>query len=194
LRGRFFFRQFTAYGYRKAIAYFQPASDLNPDITEACAGLADCYRYLVVTDFPSPAEAFPKIIDSARRAVLLSTSLAESHTALSGAFKHMYRWRNSEEERQRAIGLYPSYSDMHRNYAALLAAELRPREAWEQINQAMRTDPLSLPNWAEVVRTLDYARDHDGTLVQAQKAVQLDPSYYRIHFWRARVNFPQARV
>jgi tetratricopeptide (TPR) repeat protein len=76
---------------------------------------------------------------------------------------------------------------MHRIYAALLATKRRHREAWDQINEAMRTDPLSLPNNAELVRTLYYARDYDGAVVQAQKAMQLDADYYRTHFWLARV-------
>jgi hypothetical protein len=33
-----------------------------------------------------------------------------------------------------------------------------------------------LPNNAELVRTLFYARDYEGALVQAQKAMQLDPA------------------
>ena len=187
LRGRFFFNQFTAEGYRKAINYFQSAIDDDPNFAEAYAGLADCHRYLVITDTISAAEGSPKIIDAARRAVMLGDSLAESHSALAGAMKHGYRWREAEKEHKRAIALNPSYSDTHRNYAALLAAELRHREAWEQICEAMRTDPLSLPNNAEVVRTLYYARDYDGALMQAEKALQLDPGYYRTHFWTARV-------
>lgn len=187
LRGRFFFNQFTADGYRKAITYFQQAIDRDPDFAEAYAGLADCYRFLVITDSISPAEGSAKIADAARQAVHLGDSLAESHSAFAEAMMHTYRWSDAEEEFKRAIALNPSYSDMHRIYAALLAAELRHREAWEQINEAMRTDPLSLPNNAELVRTLYYARDYDGALVQAQKAMQLDPDYYRTHFWMARV-------
>jgi tetratricopeptide (TPR) repeat protein len=38
-----------------------------------------------------------------------------------------------------------------------------------------------------VVRTLYYARDYDGAIQQAQKALQLDPAYYRTHFWLGRV-------
>jgi len=187
LRGRFFFNQFTPDGYRKAIDYYQHAIDRDANFAEAYAGLANCYRYLVITDFLSPAEAFPKFMDSARRAVLLGDSLAEPHSALAGAMKNMYRWRDAEKEFQRAIALNPSDSYTQRNYAALLAAELRHGEAWERINEAMRSDPLSLPNNAELVRTLYYARDYDGALVQAQKAMQLDPNYYRTHFWMARV-------
>src|SRR5205823_3499389 len=80
-----------------------------------------------------------------------------------------------------------------RIYAALLAAERRHPEAWGEITEAMRTDPLSPPNNAEVVRTLYYARDYDGAILQAQKAMQLDPAYYRTHFWLGRV-YAQKRM
>jgi len=193
LRGRFFFNQFTPEGYRKAITYFQQAIDRDLNFAEAYAGLADCYRYLAITDFLSPAEAFPRMMESALRAVLLGDSLAESHSALGGAMKHKYRWQEIEKEFQRAIALNPSYSDTYRNYAALLAAELRHAEAWKQINEAMRTDPLSLPNNAELVRTLYYARDYEGALSQARKALQLDPNYSRTHFWMGRV-YSQMRL
>ncbi len=187
LRGRFFYNQFTASGYRTAISYFQQAIDRDPDFAQAYAGLSDCYRFLVITDSISPSEGSPRILDAARQAVRMDDSLAESHGSLAGAMMHKYRWSDTEEELKHAIALNPSYSDVHRIYAALLAAELRHREAWEQINEAMRTDPLSMPNNAELVRTLYYARDYDGALVQAQKAMQLDPAYYRTHFWMARV-------
>jgi tetratricopeptide (TPR) repeat protein len=99
----------------------------------------------------------------------------------------LYDWAGAEVEYKRANELNPSYSIEHRIYAALLVALGRHDEAWEQINQAMRTDPLSLPNNAEVVRTLYYARDYDHAIEQAHKGLQLDPDYYRIHFWLARV-------
>jgi tetratricopeptide (TPR) repeat protein len=51
----------------------------------------------------------------------------------------------------------------------------------------MRLDPLSLPNNAEVVRTLYYARDYDRAVEHGQKALQLNPDYYRTHFWLGRV-------
>ena len=57
----------------------------------------------------------------------------------------------------------------------------------------MRTDPLSPPNNAEVVRTLYYARDYDRAIEQARKAMQLDPGYYRTHFWLGRV-YAQKRM
>src|SRR4029079_17017119 len=97
-------------------------------------------------------------------------------------------WNRSgaEDEYKRAIALNPSYSMAHRLYAALLGETRRHREAWEQMNEAMRLDPLSLPNNAEVVRTLYYARNYDQAIEQGKKAMQLDPNYARTQFWLGR--------
>jgi TolB-like protein/DNA-binding winged helix-turn-helix (wHTH) protein/Tfp pilus assembly protein PilF len=187
LRGRYFGNQFTPEGYRKAITYFQQAIDRDSGFAEAYSGLADSYRFLVVTDTVSPSEGSPKIADAARRAVLLGDDLAESHNSSANAMMDQWDWMGNEKESKRAIALNPSYSNAHRIYAALLAAEQRHSEAWEQIKEAMRTDPLSLPNNAEMVRTLYYARDYDGAILQAKRAMQLDPGYYRTHFWLGRV-------
>jgi len=187
LRGQYFVNQFTAQGYWKAIDYFHQAIDRDPQFAEAYSGLADSYRWLIITDTISPSEGGPKMNDAARQSVQLNNSLAESHTALAGALMTFCDWPTAEGEFQRANALNPSYPGLHRLYAALLAAQKRHREALEEINQAMRLDPLSLPNNAEAVRTLYYARDYDGAIQQAQKAMQLDPAYYRIHFWLGRV-------
>src|SRR5215813_8025934 len=106
---------------------------------------------------------------------------------MANALSGEWNLPENEEEARRATSLNPSYSNAHRIYAALLAAERRHAEAWEQITEAMRTDPLSPPNNAEVVRTLYYAREYDRAIQQAQKAMQLDPVYYRTHFWLGRV-------
>jgi TolB-like protein/DNA-binding winged helix-turn-helix (wHTH) protein/Tfp pilus assembly protein PilF len=193
LRGRYFENQFTPEGYRKAISYFQLAIDGDPTFAEAYAGIADSYHFLVVTDTVSPSEGTPKAVEAARKAVLLGDDLAESHNAMANALSGQWNLLENEKESRRAISLNPSYSNAHRIYAALLAAEHRHAEAWEQISEAMRTDPLSPPNNAEVVRTLYYARDYDRAIQQAQKAMQLDPAYYRTHFWLGRV-YAQKRM
>ena len=98
-----------------------------------------------------------------------------------------WNWSGAEDELKRAIALNPSYSMAHRIYASNLGITGRHHEAWQQINEAMRLDPLSLPNNAEVVRTLYYARNYDQAIEQGQKAMQLDPNYVRTHFWLGRV-------
>lgn len=187
LRGQYFVNQFTAQGSWKAIDYFHQAIERDPEFAEAYSGLADSYRWLMITDTISPSEGGRKMNDAARQSVQLNNSLSESHTAWGGALETFYDWPRAESEYQSANALNPSYPGSHRMYASLLASQKRHREALEEINQALRLDPLSLPINAEVVRTLYYARDYDGAMAEAQKAMQLDTAYYRTHFWLGRV-------
>jgi serine/threonine protein kinase/Tfp pilus assembly protein PilF len=188
LRGRYFWNQFTPEGYRKAISYFQQAIARDSNFAEAYSGLADSYNFLVVTDSIPASEGHPKALEAARRAVSLGGNLAESHASLAVAIaRSEWNWTEAENQNIRAITLNPSYAMGHRLYASILGATRRHQAAWEQINEAMRLDPLSLPNNAEVVRTLYYARNYDQAIEQGQKAMQLDPNYVRTHFWLGRV-------
>jgi TolB-like protein/DNA-binding winged helix-turn-helix (wHTH) protein/Flp pilus assembly protein TadD len=188
LRGRYFWNQFTPEGYRKAIAYFQQAIERDSNFAEAYSGLADSYNFLVVTDSIPTSEGHPKALEAARRAVALGGNLAEPHASLAVAMgRSEWDWNGAESEYIRAITLNPSYSMAHRLYASILSATRRHREALQQIKEAMRLDPLSLPNNAEVIRTLYYARNYDQAIELGQKAMQLDPNYARTHFWLGRV-------
>jgi len=188
LRGRYFWNQFTPEGYRKAITYFEKAIERDSNFAEAYSGLADSYNFLVVTDSIPTSEGHPKALEAARRAVSLGDNLAEPHASLAVAItRSEWNWAEGKNEFTRAITLNPSYSMGHRLYASILSATRRHREALQQINEAMRLDPLSLPNNAEVIRTLYYARNYDQAIVQGQKAMQLDPNYARTHFWLGRV-------
>jgi len=188
LRGRYFWNQFTPEGYRKAISYFEKAIERDPNFAEAYSGLADSYHFLVITDSVPTSDGSSKGLEAARRAVFLGGNLAESHVSLSLALSRSeWNWAGAEDELKQAIALNPSYSMAHRIYAAVLGSTGRHHEAWQQINEAMRLDPLSLPNNAEVVRTLYYARNYDQAVRQGQKALQLDPNYTRTHFWLGRV-------
>ena len=188
LRGRYFWNQFTPEGYRKAISYFQQAIERDSNFAGAYSGLADSYNFLVVTDSIPASEGHPKALEAARRAVSLGVNLAEPHASLAVAMaRSEWNWTGAENEFTRAITLNPSYAMVHRLYASILGATRRHHEAWEQINEAMRLDPLSLPNNAEVVRTLYYARNYDQAIEQGEKAMQLDPNYVRTHFWLGRV-------
>jgi len=188
LRGRYFWNQFTPEGYRKAITYFQKAIERDSNFAEAYSGLADSYNFLVLTDSMPTSDVKSEGLEAARRAVALGDNLAESHTSLALALgRSEWNWSGTVNELKRAIALNPSYSMAHRIYAANLATAGRHHEALQEINEAMRLDPLSLPNNAEVIRTLYYARNYDQAIVQGQKAMQLDPNYARTHFWLGRV-------
>ena len=81
LKGRFYWNQ-RGIGLRKALHYFELALIEDPDYALAMSGLSDTYSLLSWYGDLPPAEAIPKAIAPAKRAVQLDPQLAEAHTSL----------------------------------------------------------------------------------------------------------------
>src|ERR1700738_1096087 len=107
LKGRFFWNQ-RGIGLRKALHYFELALIEDPDYALAMSGLADTYSLLSWYGDLPPAEAIPKAIAPAKRAVQLDPQLAEAHTSL-GFCQLFDTWDRAGAEREfrRAIALNP---------------------------------------------------------------------------------------
>ena len=187
LRGRYFFNQFTEEGFRRAIDYFDQAISIDPQFASAYSGLSDSYNFLVILNVTPPNVGFPKSRLAAQRAVELDPSLSEAHTSLGLLEMNTRHWKECLSEYQKAVALNPSNSTAHRWHAAGLIAVGRVDDAVREINEAHRVDPLSMPNSAETVRDLYYARRYQEAATEADKIKQFDPAFPRTHFWLGRV-------
>src|SRR6185437_10238986 len=83
LNGRYFARQLTEEGQRKAIHYFRESLQIDPGYAAAYAGLAECLIELAYFFGMEPKKAFAEAAPAAARAVELEESLAEGHAVLS---------------------------------------------------------------------------------------------------------------
>ena len=74
LKGRYFYNQFTADGFRRSMTYFQEAIDIEPDFAEAYAGLASCHCLLAGhgLELVSPVVAIPEAQSLASKALSLN--------------------------------------------------------------------------------------------------------------------------
>jgi TolB-like protein/DNA-binding winged helix-turn-helix (wHTH) protein/Tfp pilus assembly protein PilF len=184
LKGRYFWNKRTEAGYVKAIEYFQEAIRINPDYAQAYAGLADAYALLgSMTNSMLPRlEAMPRARSFAEKALALDESLAEAHTSLAFVLMHFeHDWVTAEREFQRAIALNPSYVTAHHWYAYCLMAQTRESEALREIRLAQELDPLSLIISTDVAEMFYYAREYDAAIRQAQKTLEMDPSFALAH-------------
>jgi hypothetical protein len=77
LNGRYFARQLTEEGQRKAIHYFRESLQIDPGYAAAYAGLAECLIELAYFFGMEPKKAFAEAAPAAARAVELEESLAE---------------------------------------------------------------------------------------------------------------------
>src|SRR6202022_2045494 len=104
LKGRFFWNQ-RGIGLREELHYFELALIEDPDYALAMSGLSDTYSLLSWYGDLPPAEAIPKAIAPAKRAVQLDPQLAEAHPSLG--FCQLCHWDRvgAEREFRRAIRL-----------------------------------------------------------------------------------------
>jgi TolB-like protein/Tfp pilus assembly protein PilF len=182
LKGRFFWNKRSQDGLRKSIRYFEEAIALDARYALAWAGIADSYNLLTEYGPASRKEMYAKARAAVEKALELDDRLAEAHTSL--AFLIMLNeldWPNSEKEFKRAIKLKPNYPTAHHWYAQWLMFNGKTEQAIGEISKAAGLDPFSPAIVKDKGLTLYYARQYDGAIECAIKALEMDPGFAVAH-------------
>jgi serine/threonine protein kinase/tetratricopeptide (TPR) repeat protein len=178
LRGRHFWNQWTAEGFRKAAEAFQAAIDRDPAYAPGWSGLGDAYGAAGFYGYMPPAEAMPRACAAAKKALELDDQLAEAHATL-GIEQMFCNWNFEEAERflKRAVELGPAYAVGHAYYSLLLNATGRLAEGLEEARKAETLDPLSLLAASAVAWSHMFAGQLEAALAQAHRMLDLDPAF-----------------
>jgi TolB-like protein/Flp pilus assembly protein TadD/tRNA A-37 threonylcarbamoyl transferase component Bud32 len=179
LKGRYYSNQGTIAGYKKAIEYFQQATDKDPKYALAHAGLADSYLFLG----SYWVEAIPEAKAAALKAIELDPTLAEAHVALG----HIRLWLDwdraaAEAEFRRAIDIAPGSALAHNEYAMFLAAAGRVGDAMSEIGRAQDADPGSAIVATSRGWCLLYGRKPVDAIDQFRRTLQLEPNFVGAHW------------
>jgi tetratricopeptide (TPR) repeat protein len=178
----------------KSIEDFERSIQADQNYAPAYAGLASAYALLAIApfDFLPPHEAMPKAEKAARKALELDSSFAEAHTALALVNHHYYwKWKEAEAGYLQAIELNPDHGDTHLWYSWMLLALGRSDAAFDEIEQTMsivqETDPHRLVT-VHTTRAAAYyfGREYQRAVDECEKAEQLDPKYFMLHFIAGR--------
>ena len=181
LKGRYYWNKRTAQGMQKAEAYFQRAIDSDPTYAVAYSGLADCNSGLAWHGFKSPADALPKALAAARKAVEIDPQSAEAHASLGLVLSHSWDWAGAETEFRRALELDPQYANAHHWYGDYLSMRRRPDEALAEASRALELDPLNLMIGTWVALRYYQARDYSRAIEKARNSVELDSNFAAAH-------------
>jgi len=184
LKGRYFWNKRTAEGLKAALAYFEQATEEDPNYAKAYSGLADTYallgdwQYAVMT----PKEAFPEAKAAAIHALELDNALGEAHNSLAFVLDG-FDWDLDAggKEFQRAIELNPGYATAHHWYAWHLVLLGRFDEAITEMRKAENLDPLSLIINADLAELLGLAHSYDDSIRQSLKTIEMDPNFALAH-------------
>ncbi|MGC1372468.1 MAG: tetratricopeptide repeat protein [Candidatus Sulfotelmatobacter sp.] len=192
LKGRYFWSRRTPEDLTRAIDYFTQAIVRDPGNAEAYVGLADCYNLLREFGVMPAADAYPRAIAAAQRAVELDDTSAQAHNSLAFAtFWWLWKGATAEREFKRALQLNPDLVRAHHWYATYLMALHRFPEAIDQIDQAQRLEPGSSALLADKGYLLWCAGRHSEALALLKQLETTDPSLSSTHYYLARIAWEQ---
>ena len=191
LQGRYNWNKRTGPTTKKAIEFFQQATEKDPNYALAYVGLAESYLLSdssIRSDL-SPDERYPKARAAALKAVELDPTLGEPHATLAGV-KDTYErdLPGAEQEYRRAIELSPNYATAYHWYAEFFGEQGRCEESLPIWKKALELDPFSLAIGTDYgLEYLFYCGKHDEAVDYLKKLIDMDPNYHRAHSYLAFV-------
>jgi len=174
VKGRYFIHQATEESWAKGRDFFEQSIAADPGFAPAHVGLS---AYYGITDSSPPAEAMPRARASALRALELDNTLAAAHAAL-GYVHYFGDWNWVETERRfaRAIELDPSDAWSRRWLALYMSAVGRSASAIEEIEHAIKLDPVSVSPYDAAGAIYFDARRFDKIVEMAERINELSPN------------------
>ncbi len=185
LRGMYFVNQRTKEGERASIPYFEAAIAADSKFAQAYAGLGQAYALLggnsIAVGMKS-ADAKPKSLAAARKAVELDPQQSASWTALGMALNMWDEGSGADPQLQsvlaRAVALGPSDAWAHKHYADYFYDRHQMADALRELEHSIRLDPLNPSTNCDYGEALMSAGSIQQGLAQLQRTVDLDPQYF----------------
>ncbi len=185
LNARFHFARRTKEDIYKSIDLYQQAVTIDPNFALAYSALAESWAVIPSFPYASPAECFPKAKAAVAKALELDPDLPEAHTNAGViAATYDWDWATAEKEFKRSLELDPNLAITHYRYAWVYLSPIgRHDQAIAEMKRATELEPLSLIQGANFAGVLIYARRYDDAIAQAQKVVDLDPTFFGGRSW-----------
>ena len=176
LKGKYYTNKWNQEGFKKGLASFRQAIDLDPTYAPAYEGLAEVHMFVGTMGLQPSTESFPLARAAALKALELDEGLAEAHADLGMIkFQFDWDWSGAEQELKQAILLNPNSSSAHVSYGVFLTCMGRSDEAVKETRKALELDPLTPTMSRHLAWVLYYARRYDESIAQLKKTLELAP-------------------
>jgi len=174
LRGRYFFDKRGEAGLRRALDYFQQASQKDSNFARAYSGIANVYAILPLYANVRVDSLMPLALKAINRAVGLDSTLAEAFASRASLLQASWKWSDAERDYTRAIKLDPNYAAAQQWLGELLLLNGRVTEGTSHLKKASELDPLSPITFGSYGLALAVARTPDAAITAGRRAVELD--------------------
>jgi TolB-like protein/protein involved in temperature-dependent protein secretion len=188
VRGQYHLGKRTAQALATALVEFQAALEADPGFVAPHVGAAHAHIMSGIYGFEPPRVAFGQAREHALRALALDPRSGEATGALASVHLfHDYDLPAALELARRAAELNPSYAVTHLVLGDVLLVYERFDEALEQLELAIRLDPLDRGMRMNVGDFLSWAGDQRAAARQLRGVLELDPHHLPSHVRLARV-------
>lgn len=164
--------------FPEALAYFQRATELDPQFARGWSSLA------MAQSFTSESDDDPKVIkagadramESSEKAIALDPNLGDGYAARGYLrARDQWDWTGALSDLERAVQLDPHDGRNLLRHGFLLLSMGRMPEASAALEQATSHDPMLVPAWAALARTRTAQFDFEGARDAWSRVVALQP-------------------
>jgi TolB-like protein/class 3 adenylate cyclase len=180
LKGRFYLNK-RGGGLKKALEYFQQASDIDPEFSLAYSGTADVYSILSLYCSLPPHVAMPKARENAEKAIQLDPHSAEALTTLAFiSFFYDWNWEESKKRFRRVFEINADYAPAHYWYSYYLSfVERKYEEGIKESRKAAKyLEPLVPVSHHVLAMMLNNAGKFEEALLPSKTAIELDATTF----------------
>ncbi|WP_162054655.1 adenylate/guanylate cyclase domain-containing protein [Pontibacter pamirensis] len=160
---------------------FKQAIALDPNYALAYAGYADALTLSAGYGFQRGREVMKEAKLAAQKAITLDDTLGEAYGALGFYYIGLeWNWTLAERNYLKSIELNPKYAQTHSLYGMLYLGFVQGKfdEAVERIHIALKLEPLSAIDHADMAWTLYVAGKFEEALTYAKTGVDLDANSF----------------
>jgi serine/threonine-protein kinase len=174
--GVFHWGKFSPDGIQTAIEYYERALKKDPNYALAYAGLGRCYLLLGAAH-GGPLQNYAEARKYLTKALSIDNSLEFAHAGLGmiSMFRD-WNWREAERELREGYA-HDSSAPADNMYGFYLSAMGRPGDALVYIRRAQEANPLAAQRRSELAMCYNWMRQYDQAVVEARKALELDPNF-----------------
>ena len=183
LKGRFYINRRGSF-ILKGLQSFQNAIKADPGFAPAFAGFAFANMLSAFYSFFPGREVMKEIKGAAEKAIKLDDLLGEAYVALGAYYVHLeWNWVEAKKNHKKAIELNPKFAQAYSLYGMQYLAwvEGKFEEAEEQGRTAVKLEPLSAIDHADLAWTLYTANRFDEALSCAKTGIELDSNSFLSH-------------
>lgn len=183
LQGLYYAAKLTPGDLQKAFGYFNEATQRDPTLGVAYAGLAEAYSWAAGLNVMPPQEALEKVKVAADKALAIDPNLGTAHHSLAWVkYAHDWDFPGAENEFHRAIELNPNNATAQLWYGMYLAQRGRSDESLAAMRRAKSLDPFSPIVNSLAMTPLLTSHQYEKLIEEASAALKSNPNDGVLHW------------